>query len=465
MDGVATQQIALGGDGEFPQYRITAVIQLNNGDVLVAYDGRPTLNDTPGPNSILMRRSTDGGRTFGATSVIAAGQTQSPIHGYSDPSFVYDEVTGDLFVFFAASKDRGFWDSDYGHDDTDRTVLSAALAVSRDDGHTWELRSMTETVKPEGVRATFASSGHGIQIRRGPYQGRLVQQYAAAFRDGSVRAYSVYSDDHGETWTMGTPVGTTMDENKVVELSDGRLMMNSRTHYADKARWVAYSSDGGETWSEPELDHTLVDPNNNASIIRMNPDAAPDTREAQELLFSHANTADDRRNMSVRYSYDDGETWPVVVCIEPRHSEYSDMVALQDGTFGIFYEGPEYELTYRSFTREFLSPFRVHFSPARGVLESGGTTTVTCTLRNDDDRPLPAGTATAALPDGWAADSIAVPTLAPGESTQITLDLVAPTAVELGMVRGDVRLNAGSITVRGDLEVDVRRAATQPDHM
>ena len=80
----------------------------------------------------------------------------------------------------------------------------------------------------------FASSGAGIQLRYGAHAGRLVQQYAGWFRndaDGEdVSAYSVYSDDHGETWTMGAPVGTQMDENKVAELSDGTVMMNSREH-------------------------------------------------------------------------------------------------------------------------------------------------------------------------------------------------------------------------------------------
>ena len=68
-----SQAVANGGDGKFPVYRIPSIVQLNNGDLVVSYDGRPSLRDAPNPNSILQRRSTDGGRTWGEQTVIHAG--------------------------------------------------------------------------------------------------------------------------------------------------------------------------------------------------------------------------------------------------------------------------------------------------------------------------------------------------------------------------------------------------------
>ena len=454
-----SQRIAMGGEGGFGNYRIPAVIQLKNGDVLAAYDGRPTGTDAPGPNSILMRRSTDGGKTFGPQTVIAAGKVEKPIHGYSDPSFVYDEETGNFFTFFVHSKDTGFWNSHEGNDDADRKVMSASVAVSKDNGETWELRSLTETVKPEGVRATFATSGHGIQIKNGTHKGRLLQQYAGAFTDGTVRAYSVYSDDHGATWHMGTPVGTKMDENKVVELADGTLMMNSRAHDTYTARWVAYSKDGGETWSEPSLDHTLTDPRNNASIIRMNPAAAPESRAAQELLFSNANSSSGRTNGSIRYSCDSGKTWPTVTTFNAGDTSYSDLVALEDGSFGVFYESAKNEQRYGAFTREFLNPFCAAFGEAAADIGAGNTSEVTFTLRNDDTRDLASGTATVDLPKGWSAPTVETPALKPGESTTVTLKVSAPAWAPKGEVHGDVRVAAADITVRGDLDLNVINTA------
>nr|WP_276547929.1 exo-alpha-sialidase [Brachybacterium muris] len=453
------QRIALGGDGAFPNYRIPAIIQLENGDLLASYDGRPTGTDAPGPNSILQRRSTDGGKTWGEQTVVAQGVAGAQKLGYSDPSYVYDRETGTLFNFHVFSKDTGFWNSAYGNDDADRSVMSASVSISTDGGHTWSKQSVTEIVKPEGVRATFASSGHGIQIQRGAHAGRLVLQYAGAFSDGSVRAYSVYSDDHGETWQMGTPVGTNMDENKVVELSDGTLMLNSRMHSGETARYVSYSTDGGETWGDPEVDHSLTDPRNNASIIPMNPSAAAGSDEAKELLFSNANSATGRQNGTVRYSCDDGATWPVAKTFQPGSTSYSDLVALQDGTFGVLYEAANSEIRYGAFDEAWLNPFCAAFSPATATLDAGQDAELSFTMRNDDDAALPAGTATAALGAGWSASTVEVPALAPGESAQLSVPITAPAFAQPGVTRGEVRVSAGSVALRGDAEITVEQGA------
>lgn len=450
------QSIARGGDGVFPNYRIPAIIQLDNGDLLASYDGRPTGTDSPGPNSILQRRSTDGGQTWGEQTVIAQGRPGEDKIGYSDPSYVYDEQTGTLFNFHVFSKDTGFWNGDYGNDDADRDVMSASVSVSTDGGHTWSKRSMTEIVKPAQVRATFASSGHGIQIQRGEHAGRLVLQYAGAFADGTVKAYSVYSDDHGETWEMGTPVGTNMDENEVVELSDGTLMLNSRIHTSGTARHVSYSEDGGETWSEPVVDHTLTDPRNNASLIAMNPGAAEGSDAARELLFSNANSTEGRENGTVHYSCDDGETWPVAKVFQPGATSYSDLVALEDGTFGVLYEGAGNEIRYGAFGEQWLRPFCAHFTTATASLEAGSSAEATVTIRNDDRSALPAGTATVSLPEGWSADPVRHRALPPGASVELSIPVTAPARAEQGLVRGDVELDAGPYDLRGDAEITVR---------
>ena len=90
---------------------------------------------------------------------------------------------------------------------------------------------------PELIRTAFPTSGAGIQLRRGPHVGRLLQPYCGWFwadgRPGDqqvVRSYVLFSDDHGRTWQRGEPVGQDMDETTIVELSDGRVLLNSRDH-------------------------------------------------------------------------------------------------------------------------------------------------------------------------------------------------------------------------------------------
>lgn len=348
------QVLAASGDWGVANFRIPALAVAPNGDLLAAFDKRPLHGDAPAPNSLWQRRSTDRGRTWGERTVISAGdESEVPGEktGFSDPSYVVDRETGTLFCFSVFSKDAGVWASDYGNDDEDRDVLSAAVAVSTDSGETWEHRLITDVVKPEGCRATFASSGAGIQLRYGEHAGRLVQQYAGFFRgegEGEiVQAYSVYSDDHGETWTMGTPVGTAMDENKVVELSDGTLMMNSRENVRTGHRWVALSHDGGETWEGLHRDPTLVDPGNNAHITRAYPDSPQGSRKAKILLFTHADHAsNDRVNGTIEVSEDDGATWTRRRVFQPGACQYSVLIASGRGEFALLYEGQDEAITF-----------------------------------------------------------------------------------------------------------------------
>jgi sialidase-1 len=46
----------------------------------------------------------------------------------------------------------------------------------------------------------------------------------------------------------------------------------------------------------------------------------------------------DRKNVSVKLTYDEGQTWPVSKSLEPGFSGYSDLAVLPDGTALCFYE-------------------------------------------------------------------------------------------------------------------------------
>lgn len=332
------QTLAVGGQGGFPNYRIPALTVAPSGDVLVSYDGRPQSDDAPGTNTILQRRSTDGGRTFGPQQAIHAG-SESPRQGYSDPSYIVDRTTGAIFNFHVYSQNKGFGASAAGTDADDPNVLHAEVSTSTDNGHTWRHRIITADITPNPAwRSRFATSGHGIQLRYGPHAGRLVQQFTVIDAGNVFRAVSVYSDDHGDTWKAGEAVGAGMDENKVVELSDGRLMMNSRDSAKSGYRKVAFSSDGGQTWGKVALDRQLPDPANNASIIRAYPDAPQGSPQSKVLLFSNANSQKSRVNGTIRMSCDDGRTWPIAKTFQKGETAYSTLAALPDGTFGLAYE-------------------------------------------------------------------------------------------------------------------------------
>ena len=353
----------LAGNTATDNYRIPAITTAPNGDLLVSYDERPKDNgnggsDAPNPNHIVQHRSTDGGKTWSAPTYIHQGTETGKKVGYSDPSYVVDHQTGTIFNFHVKSYDQGWSGSKAGTDPENRSIIQAEVSTSTDNGWTWTHRTITADItKDNPWTARFAASGQGIQIQHGAHAGRLVQQYTIRTADGTVQAVSVYSDDHGKTWQAGTPTGTGMDENKVVELSDGSLMLNSRASDGSGFRKVARSTDGGQTWSEPASDKNLPDSVDNAQIIRAFPNAAPSDPRAKVLLLSHSPNPKpwSRDRGTISMSCDDGASWATGKVFNENFVGYTTIAVQSDGSIGLLSEDGNYGgIWYRNFTMNWL---------------------------------------------------------------------------------------------------------------
>ncbi|NLC98589.1 MAG: exo-alpha-sialidase [Actinomycetales bacterium] len=420
-----------------------ALAHLGDGVILASWDARPSsAKDSPNPNSIVQRRSTNNGATWGPQTVIAAGRTSKPQHRYSDPSYVVDRETGTVFTFFVYSHDTGFFDSAWGNRDSDRDVMSSAVVHSDDAGLTWsEPRLITSVTKPAtggsapkagDVRATFATSGEGIQLRFGPNVGRLIQQYAGVVRqpDGTdtTQAYSVFSDDHGETWQRGEFVGVGMDENKTVELSDGRVMLNSRSGAADLWRSVAVSDDGGVSYGPVAGEPQLADPINNASLTRMFPDAEAGSPDAKKLLFTNANNGAnrDRVNGAARVSCDDGATWPGLRTIDTGAFAYSSATRIDDGLFGVLWERSSVnDLQFTTFDDAWLNYVCAPLTVTPQFALPSHTSSVPVAITNQESVPL-SGEVTFFAPAGWKAGTADIRDLEPGETVTVRVPVTAP---------------------------------------
>ncbi len=373
----ASTVLARAGKGPWPRYRIVALADLGGGELLAAFDGRETGQDVPDPTGLVQRRSLDGGRTWEGFETLREAD-RADRHWYCDPSFIVDEPAGRVHVFHTHAKDRGVWDAAAGTDDADRDVMGSAVSTSTDGGRTWTHRSVTAiAAPPDLIRTAFPTSGTGLRLRQGPHAGRLVQPYAGWFlvgegagtgttdgegtadgarkvdsesaADGArevVRSYVLWSDDHGETWHRGEPVGEDMDETTIVELSDGRILLNSRDHARGGHRRIALSSDGGETWADLGIDEQFVDPGNNAQLARRFPEAQPGDQRAQELLFTNSHDPFARRLGTLSRSLDDGATWEPVGLFEPGNLDYSVVQPLDDGAIGILWEVEAREIRF-----------------------------------------------------------------------------------------------------------------------
>ncbi|MBO1754564.1 exo-alpha-sialidase [Allobranchiibius sp. CTAmp26] len=413
--------LAVRGQGGYPQYRIPALTSTTKGTLLAAYDGRPTIADLPSHITILVRRSTDQGRTWTQQQIVR--QAPAPA-GFGDPSLLVDHETGRIFVFYAAGVNQGFGGSGTGNSETDPNILQTDYSYSDDDGLTWTSRRITSQIKNPAWSGLFAASGQGIQLRHGPYAGRLLQQYLVRI-SGQNYAATAYSDDHGATWKMGRPVGPGMDENKTVELSDGSVMLNSR---ATPRRLVAISHDGGVTYSTPQADPALVDPADNGSIIRVSPDAPRSDPRSRQLLFVNNDDPTLRRNLTVRMSCDSGRTWPVSRVVDPDSAGYSTLTRQSNGRFGLLYERDGYQkITYTSFGLDWLKGVCAPISvKAPDSVRAGTAGTVTATVTDQQASALAKGTLRVSGPTGWDVTQVSVPRIQPGRPARVNVGFRVP---------------------------------------
>jgi sialidase-1 len=324
------------GQGEYDTYRIPSLVRAGSGALLAFCEGRRAGRGDSGDIDLLMRRSTDGGRTWSPSRVI----WDDGANTCGNPCPVVDRRSGRILLL--ATHNLGVDHEPQiiaGRSQGTRTVW---VLKSVDEGLSWSRPEeiTADTKKPDWT--WYATGpGAGIQIEHGPHAGRLV--IPSDHIEATTRRYYshvVYSDDGGDSWRLG---GTTprdqVNECEVVELSDppGRLMLNMRNYDPDRrTRQTALSDDGGATWHSQKHDPALIEPICQASIRRLR---WPAPGRDGIILFSNPASREDRRRMTVRVSRDDARTWSHGALVDEGFSAYSCLEALDGQTAGLLYEG------------------------------------------------------------------------------------------------------------------------------
>lgn len=459
------QVLAAPGEG-FGCYRIPSIGTTPDGTILTSWDGRPaSCQDAPAPNSIVGRTSTDNGQTWSEQYTISKGQATPEPVGYSDPSVIVDWETGDVFNFHVKSFDAGFIASRPGTDPEDRSVIQAAYAKSEDGGKTWQPDNVItdDITSDDAWFSRFATSGNGIQLQYGEHKGRLVQPATIRVAPNGYFASVMWiSDDHGETWYPGEAFGAGMDESKVVELSDGTLMDNSRASDGNFARKISYSYDGGVTWTDPVPDTSLPDPHNNASLIRAFPAAAQNSAQSQVLLFSNTASTRARENGTLRMSCDDGQTWPVSRVFAPGRLDYSHMATLPDGNVGLMWEdrkgGTFSGMLFSKFNLAWLQSGCVGVTSTDQSDEAGiqasTTSTVELKLTNPHAQSIVNRDLEFDLPAGWTAKSKPV-TIPANGTTTTEVEFTVPAGADNAALEIPVTINDGPQPYNGIFQTQV----------
>ena len=357
---------------QYHRFRIPSLIVAPDGSVLAFAEGRRGHGDDPtceanAPMDIVIRRSTDHGQTWEPMVVLDSGfRPGGGLVDYGDPTAVVDSITGAVFLFYGQWADIGPHRATHGQNPDPALGQQVVwIRKSTDNGKTWsDRRQMIYPDEPHETSDKLywdmiePGPGIGIQLQWQDHNkslnGRLV---IPAKRSGSVTPEGestgaplvFYSDDHGDTWQFGQATeGPPANEDEIVELTDGRLLLDAR-QASGLFRCRFLSSDGGQTWG-PNHPDDLVITRVDTSMIRYS--AVREGHDRDRILFSAprgigrilAREHDEgdlgmtRNDLTIWTSYDEGQSFIQPVRITREMAGYSAMHRLADGTIGLLVE-------------------------------------------------------------------------------------------------------------------------------
>lgn len=325
------------GTEGYHTYRIPALAVSVKGTLLAFCEGRKNSFHDSGQIDLLLKRSTDGGHTWSDTQLVTTelGMT------CGNPCPVVDHATGTIWLPFCKNLAEG----PQGMIIEGKAPRTVWMTRSDDDGLTWATPwEITADVKKPNWTWYATGPCHGIQMR----SGRLVVpcDYNVGIKytwEDPYRSHVIYSDDHGATWKAGeAPPGGDTNECAVAETADGALYLNCRNRKGPRGRAIAWSRDGGQTFCPLAWDDTLIEPVCQAAVARY---TLAEKHDRNRMLFS--NPASTLRNrMTLRLSYDEGLTWPVMRVLHGGPAAYSDLAVAPDMAICCLYENGENTSAY-----------------------------------------------------------------------------------------------------------------------
>lgn len=332
VGSVTSQTVWRKGDNGYDAYRIPAIVSTTNGALLAFCEGRKNSSSDAGDIDIILRRSDDGGATWGTQQVVWSDGANT----CGNPVPIVDRTTGRIVLLMTwnLGTDGESAIINKTSNDTRRVFVS----YSDDMGISWTTPTeITTAVKAADWGWYATGPGGGIQLRSGVHAGRLVVACDHSDAAKAYKAHVIFSDDDGATWQLGGDVpGTGLNECQAAELADGCLIMNMRNYNRPpNARRVSFSSDAGVTWSTPVYDAALIEPICEASIERVR---LPDGDAPGVVAFLNPASESSRVNLTLRLSFDETATWAQSYVLYAGFSAYSDLAVTATGEIAALYE-------------------------------------------------------------------------------------------------------------------------------
>ncbi len=292
------------GEADYTTFRIPSLISMDKDsineiygyemehDVLLATaEGRKNSFHDRGEIDIVGKVSTDNGETW--SEVMVLFEVAGEVGKYGNPTPVYDSETGLInFLCMTGVESNNYKYSTYNI----RCEINEDFSITETDRINLNDQLNIEAGESVATNANSLMIGPGKSIQL--ESGRLI----APASQKNI-SFAIYSDDNGLTWTRSGDFGAG-NENEVVELSKGELMMVARettpcdTTHNEQYQRFAYSSDQGETWVQAK-ESELKTPVCMASLAGFE-----DT-----VYFSYPDDFLTRGNLTVAVSKDNGDTF------------------------------------------------------------------------------------------------------------------------------------------------------------
>lgn len=302
------KQIIAPATPEHPRNGEADIIQLKNGDLLLAYGRWNKGGGDFDSAEIWAKTSHNSGKTWADDRVLVPNEGKLTTFSVS----LLRTKPGEILMCYITKDDL-----------EDCQIF---FRRSLDEGRTWSSR--THFQMPQNYSGYAAiTNARMIRLKNGRI---LAAGWDGWARDRVIVSFVLYSDDDGRTWKKSTDADIRdidsanlngAQEPAVVELKDGRIMMLIRCDLGCIAR--SYSSDHGETWSKPELIKELISPLAPSSIIRL-----PQTGDIL-LVWNYSRTR--RTPLCTAISKDDGKTWEHIRTLEEgRGFAYTSIISVKD---------------------------------------------------------------------------------------------------------------------------------------
>lgn len=313
---------------EHPRHSEGDVLVLRDGTLLAAWTEFAGGARDDAPARIVAARSTDGGRTWGARTVIQENTGRANVMSVS----LLRSRSGDVLCFHLRKNSA--------------TDLKVWVRRSTDDAATW---GPPVLVTPEDGYHVM-NNARVIQLHSGRLLAPVATTRQVGTKQDDFRTVVHHSDDDGRTWQRGrtwltAPKRGAMEPG-LIELRDGRVLQIIRTQTG--RIWHSHSRDGGDTWSEatpwnveaPEAPSTIARvPGSGDWLLVLNPNVTWADPERGVLGANHGGA---RTPLAARISRDEGATWG-----PPRNLE-ADPAITYAYTSVTFHEGRAL-LTYYHF--------------------------------------------------------------------------------------------------------------------